>query len=164
MTPVFAPASRGALLLRMAILAVALVTTFVLAAVLLWRPDLPMGSGWVRGPAMSVVRQRGVVPLPFARAYVVAAGPSRPIALYAKSPQLGERVRYCPRSGWFEDARHGSKFDRLGRYAFGPAPRGMDRFGVRVIRGVVWIDTAQIFLGPPRGAPTLPPTGRFCSR
>jgi hypothetical protein len=164
-TATIAPASRGGLLLRVVVAGLAF---FALAAVVFALavrvPTRSPGPGWVRGAAVSVVRHRGVVQVPLAHAFLVSDGTSRPIALYDRSPQMGERIRYCRASGWFEDPAHGSKFDGLGRYAVGPAPRGMDRFEVDLVDGVAWIDTSAILAGPARGAPTTPPAGPFCVR
>jgi hypothetical protein len=96
-------------------------------------------------------------------AYVVADPPQSPIALLARSPQMGEPVEYCPSSDWFEDPAHGSKFDRLGRYELGPAPRGLDRMASIVADGVVWVDPTEITLGPPREEKAAAPAGPFCT-
>lgn len=54
------------------------------------------------------------------------------IALYQKCPHLGCRVPNCVSSQWFECPCHGSQYNRVGEKKGGPAPRGMDRFGVSV--------------------------------
>jgi cytochrome b6-f complex iron-sulfur subunit len=76
------------------------------------------------------------------------------IALYQKCPHLGCRVPECGSSQWFECPCHGSQFNRVGEKKGGPAPRGMDRFGVSVANGVVVIDTGTVFGGPPIGTNT----------
>lgn len=123
------------------------------------------GAGWVRVGSIEDVRSRGVVLLPEVPAYVVADPPRVPIALLARSPHLGERVNYCRSSTWFEDPLHGDKFDRLGNYMLGPAPRGLDRLATLVQDGVVWVDPNEITLGPPRGSRGAyePPAGPFCT-
>ena len=65
--------------------------------------------------------------------------------------------------GWFEDPAHGTKFDRLGNYELGPAPRGLDRLATLVQDGVVWVNPNEVTLGPPRGSHDIKPTGPFCS-
>jgi Rieske Fe-S protein len=97
------------------------------------------------------------------RAYVVADPPRTPIALQARSPHLGEPVVYCQSSMWFEEPAHGAKFDRLGRYVLGPAPRGLDRLATIVQDGVVWVNPNEITLGPARGEHDSRPGGPFCS-
>lgn len=111
------------------------------------------------------VRSQGVVLLPEVPAYVVADPPQAPMALLARSPHLGERVSYCRSSTWFEDPLHGDKFDRLGNYMLGPAPRGLDRLATLVQGGVVWVNPNEITLGPPRGSRGgyEPPAGPFCT-
>jgi Rieske Fe-S protein len=121
------------------------------------------GPGWVRVGSIQDVRSQGVVPLPEVPAFVVVDPPRTPIALLARSTHLGERVIYCRSSGWFEDPAHGTKFDRLGNYELGPAPRGLDRLATLVQDGVVWVNPNEVTLGPPRGWRDIKPTGPFCS-
>jgi Rieske Fe-S protein len=119
--------------------------------------------GWVRVGSIEDVRSRGVVALPQVPAYVVVDPPRTPIALLARSTHLGERVIYCRSSGWFEDPAHGTKFDRLGYYELGPAPRGLDRLATLVQDGVVWVNPNEVTPGPPRGSHDVKPAGPFCS-
>jgi cytochrome b6-f complex iron-sulfur subunit len=86
------------------------------------------------------------------------------MALYQKCVHLGCRVPWCVQSQWFECPCHGSKYNRAGEYRDGPAPRGLDRFVVRVQGGLVQVDTSEIILGPPRGTDTIgqDPEGPFC--
>ena len=76
------------------------------------------------------------------------------VALYQKCPHLGCRVPECKTSQWFECPCHGSQYNRVGEKKGGPAPRGMDRFGVSVNNGIVVIDTGTVFAGPPIGVTT----------
>jgi cytochrome b6-f complex iron-sulfur subunit len=74
-------------------------------------------------------------------------------ALYQRCPHLGCKPNACIRNFWLECPCHGSRYDRLGIKAAGPqggpAPRGMDRFGVKVDgNGVLTINTGKITLGP----------------
>lgn len=73
-------------------------------------------------------------------------------SLSQKCPHLGCRVLFCDSSGHFECPCHGSKFDIGGEWIEGPAPRGMDRFRLRVDGGVLVADTATLIAGPDRGA------------
>jgi hypothetical protein len=125
----------------------------------------PAGPEWIPVGTIGDVNDRRVVFVPELHAYVVADPPGAPVALIAESPQMGERVDYCATSMWFEDAAHGSKFDGLGRYALGPAPRGLDRFPTTVSDGLVLVDPNRTIPGPPRGsADLIPPAGPFCTR
>jgi hypothetical protein len=118
---------------------------------------------WVPVGTVEDVNSRGVVFLRDFHAYVVAQTPGNPITLIAKSTHLGEPVGYCATSRWFEDAAHGAKFDRLGRYALGLAPRGLDRLPTTVRDGLVLVDPTRILLGPARPSSGLiPPAGPFC--
>ena len=75
-------------------------------------------------------------------------------ALYQKCPHLGCRVPQCVTSQWFECPCHGSQYNQVGEKKGGPAPRGMDRFGVSIDNDVVTADTSNVFLGPPIGTNT----------
>jgi cytochrome b6-f complex iron-sulfur subunit len=92
-------------------------------------------------------------------------------ALYQRCPHLGCKPNPCEKNFWLECPCHGSRYDRLGTKAagpqYGPAPRGMDRFAVKVDgAGVLTINTGKITLGPlpvavgqPGIEPPLSPTG-----
>jgi cytochrome b6-f complex iron-sulfur subunit len=84
--------------------------------------------------------------------------------LYQRCVHLGCRVPFCGSSKWFECPCHGSKYNGVGEYELGPAPRGMDRFHVTVEGDVVVVDTSTVVLGPPRGTDTIgqQPQGAFC--
>lgn len=106
----------------------------------------------------------GVVPafIPEARAYVVpvdennlsrqfdgkgvAAGGL--MALYQRCVHLGCRVPWCATSQGFECPCHGSKYDGIGEYFGGPAPRNLDRFEVEVIDDRFIIHTGSLFQSP----------------
>ena len=76
------------------------------------------------------------------------------VALYQKCPHLGCRVPNCVSSQWFECPCHGSQYNQVGEKRGGPAPRGMDRFGVSVDNGVLTVNTGMIVQGPPIGVNT----------
>ncbi len=106
----------------------------------------------------------GVIPafIPEARAYVVpvddrnlsvqfegksvAAGGL--MALYQRCVHLGCRVPWCATSQGFECPCHGSKYDGIGEYFGGPAPRNLDRFVVEVIDTQFIIHTGDILQTP----------------
>jgi cytochrome b6-f complex iron-sulfur subunit len=74
-------------------------------------------------------------------------------ALYQRCPHLGCKPNPCIKNYWFECPCHGSRYDRLGIKAqgiqYGPAPRSMDRFSIKVdTDGKLTIDTSKITLGP----------------
>jgi cytochrome b6-f complex iron-sulfur subunit len=73
--------------------------------------------------------------------------------LYQRCPHLGCKPNPCLKNFWFECPCHGSRYDRLGIKAqgiqYGPAPRSMDRFSIKVDGdGKLSIDTSKITLGP----------------
>jgi cytochrome b6-f complex iron-sulfur subunit len=76
------------------------------------------------------------------------------VALYQKCPHLGCRVPECTSSQWFECPCHGSQYDRAGEKKGGPAPRGMDRFGITIANGAMTVDTGQVIPGPAIGTNT----------
>jgi len=74
-------------------------------------------------------------------------------AMYQRCPHLGCKPNPCERNFWLECPCHGSRYDRLGTkvagVAYGPAPRGMDRFAIIVDgEGALFVDTLKITLGP----------------
>lgn len=83
--------------------------------------------------------------IPEARAYVVPAAESPQFddavqaggvfALYQRCVHLGCRVPWCQPSQGFECPCHGSKYNAVGEYFAGPAPRNLDRFGVELTGG-----------------------------
>jgi cytochrome b6-f complex iron-sulfur subunit len=79
------------------------------------------------------------------------------LALYQRCVHLGCRVPFCDTSKWFECPCHGSKYNQVGEYKLGPAPRGMDRFPITLEGEELVVDTSTVILGPPRGTDT---TGR----
>jgi cytochrome b6-f complex iron-sulfur subunit len=79
------------------------------------------------------------------------------VALYQKCVHLGCRVPWCQTSQWFECPCHGSKYNRVGEKRGGPAPRGLDRFVLKVSGGSVIVDTnlsTGLVQGPPIGTDT----------
>ena len=108
------------------------------------------------------VRDRGVVYVAEGNAFVVANEDSF-IGLSDVAPHVpGERVLYCPSSGWFVGL-HGETCDRLGNYALGPASSGLMRLDVRVIGDRVEVNPERPLGAPERGsAKPLEPRGPFC--
>lgn len=76
------------------------------------------------------------------------------VALYQKCPHLGCRVPSCLTSQWFECPCHGSQYNQVGEKKGGPAPRGMDRFGVEISGEDFIVNTGMIIQGPPIGVNT----------
>jgi len=155
------PPRRRSLLAFLLLVAVAVLVG--LAAIRFSTFDSSPGAGWVRVGSVEDVRAQRIVFLRELRGFVIAEPPRTPITLLARSPHLGERIVYCRSSGWFEDPAHGAKFDRLGNYVLGPAPRGLDRLATIVRDGVVWVNPSEVTLGPPRGGHDMKPAGPFCS-
>ncbi|MDH3499003.1 MAG: Rieske 2Fe-2S domain-containing protein [Acidimicrobiia bacterium] len=72
---------------------------------------------------------------------VVAAGLT---ALFQRCVHLGCRVPWCATSQGFECPCHGSKYNAVGEYQAGPAPRNLDRFVVDGETGNLIIKTGSI--------------------
>ncbi|MBW3576816.1 MAG: Rieske 2Fe-2S domain-containing protein [Actinobacteria bacterium] len=87
------------------------------------------------------------------------------MALYQKCVHLGCRVPWCQSSQWFECPCHGSKYNRLGEWTGGPAPRGLDRFPSEIDDdGNFVASTGIVLTGPARTANVLQqePEGPHC--
>ena len=71
------------------------------------------------------------------------------VAIYQRCVHLGCRVPWCNSSQGFECPCHGSKYNMVGEYYAGPAPRNLDRFIVSVnAAGKFIIDTGTIIESP----------------
>lgn len=85
------------------------------------------------------------------------------MALFQRCVHLGCRVPWCAPSQGFECPCHGSKYNVIGEYFDGPAPRNLDVFAVEVVNGRFMIKTGSIVETP--RAPTLSakyPQGPSC--
>jgi cytochrome b6-f complex iron-sulfur subunit len=131
---------------------------------------------------LAIIREnRGPFPYPAGRMYLVAYDPAEDpdgqysdavgegaqvMALYQKCVHLGCRVPWCQTAQWYQCPCHGSNYNRWGEWQIGPAPRGLDRFPVRVENGRVLVNTnpAQLITGPNRQSPVLrqPQEGPSC--
>ena len=120
-----------------------------------------------------------ILPLfvPEAKAYIVPA-PSSSVseqfagqsvatdnlmALFQRCVHLGCRVPWCGPSQGFECPCHGSKYNSIGQYFAGPAPRNLDRFVVENQNSRLIIRTGQIVETPRAPALTVNyPQGPSC--
>lgn len=105
-----------------------------------------VNAGDVAGLLDQAINDDGTVTpvfIPEARAYVVPAPSTLSaqfadksleaggvMALYQRCVHLGCRVPWCQTSQGFECPCHGSKYNGIGEYFAGPAPRNLDRFVV----------------------------------
>ncbi|MGQ0848984.1 MAG: ubiquinol-cytochrome c reductase iron-sulfur subunit [Actinomycetota bacterium] len=122
----------------------------------------------------------GVIPafIPEARAYVVPVDEANLseqfegkgvavgglMALYQRCVHLGCRVPWCVTSQGFECPCHGSKYDAIGEYFAGPAPRNLDRFQVELTEAnTLIIHTGSIIQTPRAPVRSVPyPQGPSC--
>jgi cytochrome b6-f complex iron-sulfur subunit len=70
------------------------------------------------------------------------------MALFQRCVHLGCRVPWCGPSQGFECPCHGSKYNSIGQYFAGPAPRNLDRFVVENQNNRLIIRTGQIVESP----------------
>ncbi len=121
-------------------------------------------AGLVTDLQTQVVASDGaVIPVfvPEARAYVVPAPTTASdqfadipvaagglMALFQRCVHLGCRVPWCATSVGFECPCHGSKYNSIGEYFDGPAPRNLDRFAVEVVGDRFVIKTGTILETP----------------
>lgn len=112
---------------------------------------LAEGRAWITEyPADALDKARDLYP-----GAVLGGMEAGVIALYQKCPHLGCRIPECKTSQWFECQCHGSQYNRVGEKKAGPAPRGMDLFGMQVTSaGDLIVDTGAVFGGQPVGVNT----------
>ena len=85
------------------------------------------------------------------------------VAVYQRCVHLGCRVPWCNSSQGFECPCHGSKYNMIGEYFAGPAPRNLDRFNVSNVNGRFIIDTGTIVESPRAPGMTVKyPQGLSC--
>ncbi len=84
-------------------------------------------------------------------AEVTDGGTAPLMALYQRCVHLGCRVPFNVGPQRFQCPCHGSNYTFWGEYILGPAPRGLDRFPLRIQDGRVLVNTAQVVTGPSRG-------------
>jgi cytochrome b6-f complex iron-sulfur subunit len=120
---------------------------------------------WAKGEPMEFRPARAfLVNVPAAKAMALGEDVSLPnpdaseiLALWRKCPHLGCMIpKACESRSRFQCYCHQSTYNIVGeKLELGPAPRGMDRFPVRMRGGVVIVDTNELISGPPRGVVTF---------
>ncbi len=133
--------------------------------------EYPMGTldeinaafpDWAHGTPIEFRPARAfVVNVPAAKAMamgepaeVAAPAAGEILALWRKCPHLGCMIpQACETRSRFQCYCHQSTYNIIGeKLELGPAPRGMDRFPVRIDAGVVIVDTRELINGPPKGS------------
>ena len=128
--------------------------------------------------ALTVTPAGATVPVfvPEARAYIVPAPSSLStqfegrnvsagglMALFQRCVHLGCRVPWCATSIGFECPCHGSKYNSIGEYFAGPAPRNLDRFIVETRGDRFIVRTGEIIETPRAPTPSVDyPQGPSC--
>ena len=121
---------------------------------------------WERGvPAEFRPAKAFLVNVPAAKAMALGQKAAAPnpsadeiLALWRKCPHLGCMIpAACEERGRFQCYCHQSTYNIVGeKLELGPAPRGMDRFPVRIADdGTLIVDTREIVEGPPKGMLTF---------
>ncbi len=139
-------------IIPLAILASAGVALVAVGAAVIW-PDDPAESGWlsVATPEDLSVNEPLAVD---GDVYLVLLESGEMLALSQVDPHLGCLVEFRPdfvfndRTGWFRNPCHGETYDLTGALYFGPSPRGLDRYEVRVQDGDVEVNFANLIVGP----------------
>lgn len=121
-------------------------------------------GGKVRSVPPDVVPEDGVLEIPAARAFLTKVD-GEVVALSEKCTHLGCGVPFCDSSGRFECPCHGTVFSRGGDYLAGPAPRGMDKYPVEEVDGLLYINTGEKMDGLAPGQLTVdePARGPACA-
>lgn len=85
------------------------------------------------------------------------------MALFQRCVHLGCRVPWCGPSQGFECPCHGSKYNSVGEYFAGPAPRNLDRFVVELDGDRFIIKTGTVIETPRAPTRSVPyPQGPSC--
>lgn len=117
----------------------------------LLNPETAVGGGLIDAGPVSDFEAEGSVSYFLNGRFYVTNYQGGLRALYQKCPHLGCRVPFCSSSQRFECPCHGSVYNLIGEYVEGPAPRGMDRFEIKIQNDRVVVDTGSLFEGPARG-------------
>lgn len=89
------------------------------------------------------VGQRTPVPV-----YIVDDPQLGLLALYDRDTHSSYHIFWFPNTSFFSDPCHGATYTYTGEYVRGPAPGGLDRFGVMVnVGGEVLVDVEQFTQG-----------------
>lgn len=147
---------------RRGLLAIALPLAVIALAVTLAAFAWPTGAKveparWVDAGTVEALTVNEPVRVPEHRFWLVKQESGDILALYEKDPHLGCTVPWRPDfkfrgvTGWFRNPCHAETYDLAGRCHFGPCPRGLDRFPVRVNDGRVQVNTARLLPGPSIG-------------
>jgi nitrite reductase/ring-hydroxylating ferredoxin subunit len=131
-----------------------------LAEIISSNPDWAKGWPMTYHPAASfLVNAPAARELAMGReASLTAPAADEILALWRKCPHLGCMVPVlCPEHRRFQCRCHASTYNIIGeKLERGPAPRGLDRFPVRIDEaGVVIVDTRQVIRGAPPGRVTF---------
>ncbi len=140
----------------LAFLALAVIALVAIGVAVIW-PSSPADSGWstvARADELAVNDPLAVE----GDAYLVLLESGEILALSRIDPHLGCKVPFTPDftfmgdTGWFRNPCHGETYDLTGVCYFGPCPRGLDRYEVRVRDGDVEVSFALVIEGPDRSA------------
>lgn len=146
--------------LRIAVLLFAALMLMIVAIAFAW----PTGSNvdnasWFTAGDASDFAVNVPVRFPEHRFWLVRLESGQFLALWQRSPYRGCTVPWRPdfefmgKKGWFRDPCHSATFAIDGTLVFGPSPRGMDRFPVRVDDGIVRVDVRNVIPGPGGSSP-----------
>jgi cytochrome b6-f complex iron-sulfur subunit len=89
-------------------------------------------------PVSALPRAERVYPEP-----ILASMRAGVVVMSRRCPHLGQELRWCESSQFFQCVSHGASFNSVGEYRDGPAPRGMT-----IISSDVDPDTGQVTVRP----------------
>jgi len=133
--------------------------TAVIATIVVLSFAWPTGSkvdqvGWFTAGSTSDFAINEPVRFREQRFWLVRLESGEFVALWQRSPYRGCTVPWRPgfefmgKKGWFRDPCHNDTFTIEGVHVFGPGPRGMDRFPVRIDDGIVRVNVKTVIQGP----------------
>jgi hypothetical protein len=153
--------------LRITVVLFAVVVAIVVGLAFVWptgpKVDRPSSVDWVSAGQAGDFRPFQPVLFREDRFWLVRLGETDFVALSTRDPK-GCTVPWRPdfeflgKKSWFRDPCYSSTYDIAGRLFFGPSPRSLDRFPVRVEHGEVQVlpDPAKVSPGPAAGPEYIP--------
>jgi nitrite reductase/ring-hydroxylating ferredoxin subunit len=123
-------------------------------------PKIDSGPRWESFVSADELQVGQPLRIAAARLWLVKLKSGEVLALSSKDPYRGcslpwrSDFEFDGHKGWFRDSCYGSTYDIDGKKMFGPSPRNMDRFTVRVYGGDV-----QVMMGGGKPLPTPQPPG-----
>lgn len=127
---------------RFALVSIALAVLLLVAVTGYVWPGFLTQTDTVVAGTIAEIESNNVTYLPSPGVFVVATAEGF-VALDDDSRHVGDRVLFCSLNDTFFSPAHGERFDRQGRYLYGPGQGDMGRFPVSVRSGEVVVDLSS---------------------